>query len=278
MNEIKFFDPHIHINPDMYMRKYDLFSLGEELKKVDSSAVLKSHLCSTIIQAKMAQKLGYKIYGSIVLNRCSGGISIETVKAAIAANEDNKMLIYMPTLFKGQIKIKASETIHPIINNLSSEDEIGESVSRRYEISEMLTILSYYNIPITTGHMTKKDIEFFLDLAIKKGTKVILTHPLHKMIGLSLEDLRDITNNRNVFMELTILMYILEQQKEEDIRKVFNNISYKKIIVSSDLGQVKNCSVTKGYELYSNMLSKFLSQEIIESVIGKNMIDIFESK
>ena len=131
MNEIKFFDPHIHINPDMYMRKYDLFSLGEELKKVDSSAVLKSHLCSTIIQAKMAQKLGYKIYGSIVLNRCSGGISIETVKAAIAANEDNKMLIYMPTLFKGQIKIKASETIHPIINNLSSEDEkIGRASCR----------------------------------------------------------------------------------------------------------------------------------------------------
>ncbi|MBQ6886766.1 MAG: hypothetical protein IJN54_04555 [Lachnospiraceae bacterium] len=277
MNKIKFFDPHIHINPDLYFRKYDLFTLGEELKKVDSCAVLKSHLCSTIIQAKLAQRLGYKIYGSIVLNRCSGGVDIETVKSAIVANENNQMLIYMPTLLNSQMKIKTDETIHPILNNLSYEDEIGESVSRQHEISEILTIASNYNIPIATGHMTKKDTEFIVNLAIKKGTKVILTHPLHKMIGLSIKELRDITNSKNIFMELTILMYVLEQQKEENIREVFNNINYKKIIVSSDLGQVRNCSVTKGYELYFNVLSRFLSQEMVESVIYRNMMDIFKT-
>ena len=72
-------------------------------------------------------------------------------------------------------------------------------------------------------------------------------------------------------------MYVLEQQKEENIREVFNNINYKKIIVSSDLGQVRNCSVTKGYELYFNVLSRFLSQEMVESVIYRNMMDIFKT-
>lgn len=275
MKKLKFFDAHIHINPDLYLRRYDIYTLGKELKSSGSACILKSHLCTTIQEARIAQQLGYDIYGSVVLNHLSGGICSDVIRSAIASNGNSKMIIYMPTLLKYQQAVKMKGLIHTVLDNVYYSEGILHNNKNKKELKEILAMAAYYNIPVATGHLNKKDIEYILEEATKKGTNIILSHPMHKMVGYSITELEELTKHKNIYMELTILMNILGQQTEDEIREVFSSIDNHKIIVSSDLGQIANCPVTKGFEKYVEMLRNNVSESVIERVICKNLFDIF---
>lgn len=272
MEKMKFFDAHVHINPDLYSRRYSVRSLGEELKASESAAILKSHTCSTIEVARSARAIGHKVYGSIVLNAYNGGIDQEVVKSAIAVNKNRKMLIYMPTLRGTEETHRQSRFLGGALQMTEENERFLGSTHLEQEVLEILAMAADQGIPVATGHMGKKEVDFVYRETVRRNGRLILTHPLQRYIGYSMEELKDMLQEPGVCMELTILMYLMKEQTADEIVSVLNTLGTDRIIVSSDLGQLDQCTVTNGFAAYQSMLEKKkIKKETIGALFSGNL-------
>lgn len=246
-----FCDLHIHCNPDIYKRRYDINDISKELKTSNSIGVLKSHFKSTIELVNNSKDHISNIYGSIVLNENICSINYEKIKNIITNNCNSKFIIHFPTICEHNYKsfmLKSSKV------SFNHSIQIYKNNSLNEEIIKIIELASKFNIPLTTGHLRKDEILLVIEQVKKYNAKLLLTHPFHKSIGFTEEEINNLINNSNIYIELTILMNIMKQQTMEDVNKIIKTIDINKICLSSDLGQQNNISVTKGYYNYLNTL------------------------
>lgn len=279
--KLSFFDLHVHVAPDTYLRRYTANSLGKELKETLSGAVIKSHLIATTGIEHMMYELGLNIYGSITLNKYSGGINKDVVKSAIAASKNDKMIIYFPTITdkKVNIKMKQGKT-HDILNRYLNEGEtVSYDGSLKEEAKEIIKMASYYDIPIATGHSSKEEVFLIGDEVIKNKGKLILTHPFHPIVNLNFQEVKDLIGCDNIYAEFTILMSLLKYRNMEYLLPLLRAGYEDKIFVSSDLGQVSNCTVTEGYISFEAVMREnYIEDDVIRKIILKNPKKIINIK
>lgn len=276
-NTFSFFDLHIHANPDTFIRRYSAVSLGDELKKSFAAGVLKSHSQITTGIAYTMRLLGYPIYGSIVLNPHNGGLNLNIVKSAIAANGTNQMIIYFPTTVNNNhvSKMKQNKS-HDILDEISNQNEfISYNNTLTKEAIEIIKLASYYNIPIATGHSNKKDVFLLADEIEKNNGKLILTHPLHPLVNLTIDEVKELLKYKHTYSEFTILMSILKYENISHLINLLNSGYEDQICISSDLGQLNNMTVTEGYKWFKVLLQKAnVNETIIDKIYFKNAIDL----
>lgn len=271
-----FFDLHVHIEPDIFKRRYNVKSLGKELTNCCSAAVIKSHLTSTIGIATEARRQGYHIYGSITLNSYVGGINKSVVQSAIAVAENNiPIMIYFPTLTGTSKKSKiVQEKSHKILND---EKVCAEKVSinghLKGEVKDIIKLATKYDVPMATGHCSKDEVYLLIDEVEKNNGRLIITHPFIFYANFTIEEIIKILNKtNNVYVEITLLMLKMKYIDFNDIKYLIENVSIDKICISSDFGQVSNTTIKEGYNWFYNQMKsiKIDDKQIkIEKIIDK---------
>ncbi|HZG72531.1 MAG TPA: DUF6282 family protein, partial [Chondromyces sp.] len=93
---------HCHSYPSIFPRKQTDWELIEDVKQAKmAGVVLKAHEASTVDRATLIRlkEPGLHVYGGLVLNEFTGGLSPKAVDAAI---RQGAKIIWMPTISANQ--------------------------------------------------------------------------------------------------------------------------------------------------------------------------------
>ena len=184
-------DLHLHSAPDVRPRKLDDIDLARAAKVAGYKAILlKSHHTITADRAQMAEKAvggGVRVFGGIALNWPVGGLNPDAVEAAAKLGARK---VWFPTLSA----------------STEQRDPQGENRSRRgfvrvldgdgkllREAHEILELIRRHGLILGTGHLSAEEIFPLVEAAREMGIrKIVITHPEHPLINMTVERQRDL--------------------------------------------------------------------------------------
>jgi hypothetical protein len=276
--ELNFLDLHYHVSPDLYVRKHSILSAGKELKEAKGIAVLKSHLGCTVDQVSLAQELEIPVLASQTLNAMNGGIHYKFILNSIAKYPKYKeypLLVYFPTLTSHSHSSKLNQKLtHPCLRELKLLPEnVMENGKLRAEVHDVLKLGKDYPICFATGHSSHKEVLALGEAAYSLGlSKILITHPTHPCVGLSMEDLFKLSEESIFWFEQTALNFELNYQTEEDFKKVLTKLP--RLVFSSDFGQIEQPGILEWYLKYKKIFESFeISKPRIQDLFLNNPID-----
>jgi hypothetical protein len=174
--------------------------------------VLKSHLWPTVARAHYLRHIvpGIDTFGSITLNRSSGGLSPWAVECALI---QNAKVIWMPTW--SSVSDLRDGGFSAFIRGLlvmSHEKGLGEPLSilnsrasLRDEIKSILSLAKEYKACISTGHLPVDESLALAQESDKVGfTKLIFGHPLSGAVRANMDQIKEMVN-RGAYAELCAL-------------------------------------------------------------------------
>ncbi len=244
MEKLDFLDLHFHIAPDLYVRRHDVLSLGPLLQRLNGGVYAKSHLGSTIEVASLAQKMGYPIFGSLVLNRCLGPLNYRTVLSALARRDPEEtmpLLVFLPTLkaHANPSRLKRNYR-HEFIHELDLDSEMLLSEGKvRDEVRDLFKLGRDYPVRFASGHAHREEIFPLVETAQKENLSgFLLTHPTQPCVGLNHQDLLDLSRLEFIYFEQTALTRRLRYQSDAAFTRILHELP--RVILASDFGQ-PNC-------------------------------------
>lgn len=246
--DYQFIDIHYHAEPDLYQRRLTAIEAGKIYQSLQGVVVLKSHLGATSVQATLAQKQGLPVLPSLVLNHIAGGIDYRVILRALAEYQPliaAKMIVHFPTLTGRKFQSKLSRQL--VDPGLSETCFVGETVfderkQIRRKVIEILKMAQDYPLVLSTGHASKDETYALLDACVKhRVPALLLNQPTHPLTALTAEELQEISKHDFVWVEQTVLTYILGHQNREDLAKVLHQVP--RVIYSSDLGQTSQMDI-----------------------------------
>ncbi len=196
------FDMHAHGYPEYTLHNPPRLD-GVEWAKLAVNMglggfVIKSHVWPTTTEAYLLSKSfpQIHIYGSITLNTVVGGL--DPLSAEIAG-ECGAKVVFMPTwtskndrsrggIYTRRMRQRLSEldnSFHRTGEGLTVLDENGELLDAAIDI---IKICSKYDMVLASGHLTPAESMALCDAARSNNTKFVVSHPLSKSVGMSLED------------------------------------------------------------------------------------------
>lgn len=259
--KIHFLDVHYHARPDSFVRRCNALQAGEAYQQAGGGVVLKNHLGSTTALASLAQEQGLPVFGSVVLNAISGGLSLDTVRQALcqyAFKYSGRLLVHLPTVVPSKHRSRLSRTP----GNRFVTDFAGKSLSisedgvrLKHKVIELLHMASNEPIVLSTGHATFDEIRMLLEAAEQIGNiKIMLNQPANPITGMSASDLKSLGKIDWIFIEQTALTVLLGYQTEDDLVSVLKNCH--NLIYSSDLGQTTQPDISQWMSLSDQWFRK----------------------
>ncbi|WP_019215607.1 DUF6282 family protein [Legionella tunisiensis] len=276
--DYQFIDIHYHADPDLYQRRLTAIEAGKIYQSLQGIVVLKSHLGATSVQATLAQKQGLPVLPSLVLNHIAGGINYRVILRALAEYQPliaAKMIVHFPTITGRKFQSKLPrQLVHPA---LSEQCFVGETVFdekkrlRRAAI-EVLKMAQDYPLVLSTGHASKDETYALLDACIKhRVPALLLNQPAHPLTALMAEELQEISKHDFVWIEQTVLTYLLGHQNRDDLAKVLHQI--QRVIYSSDLGQTNQMHITDWLNYSTKLFAELeLSSQRKEALCRTNAL------
>lgn len=256
---VPFLDIHVHVNPDIHLRRYDPDSLGLELQSTGSGAVMKSHHGSTIKLAKESEQNRMRLFGSIVMNGNFGNeaTNLEFLKRELRMCE-GPVVIWFPTV--------------------GAEPDSGNRLIAMRDMKEIVQLASDVRASLATGHLGREDIFRIAEESDRRRCNLMLTHPAHPTSGLNLDDIMELTKSDYIWAEVAMLMLDRGYQTNEGVQCWLNKIGQGSICISSDYGQMDSPSITSGYrDLISKISSRYhdgkgvqISEEMIREMVLVN--------
>jgi Family of unknown function (DUF6282) len=181
---------HCHSYPSIFPRKQTDWELIEDVKKAKmAGVVLKAHEASTVDRATLLRlkQPGLHIYGGLVLNEFTGGLSPMAVDAAIQLGAK---IIWMPTISanehcchfgKKQTRLFNSEK--PLPNPEQGLTIFDENKQIKQNVHEILALISEANITLATGHLSVEEVSALIDAAKEHRIEKILIQ--HADLGIA---------------------------------------------------------------------------------------------
>lgn len=174
---------HVHTSPSLFPRKQSDWELVEDLKKAKmAGVVLKAHEAQTVDRASIIREKekGLHVYGGLVCNHFTGGLSPATVDTAIRLGAK---VIWMPTFsaeehqrYFGRKKTKFFNSKKSLAHTYGLEiwDEDKRILS---EVHEILELITEANVILATGHLAPEEVRVLVDAAIEhKVEKILIQH------------------------------------------------------------------------------------------------------
>ncbi len=256
LSDYKFIDIHYHAEPDLYTRCLDALDAGKDYAKLEGAVVLKSHLGSTTVHATLAQKAGYPVFASLVLNSIAGGIDYRVIMQALAEYQpiiEAKLLVHFPTITGRKHNSTLNRKLtNPHLQayslkglNLTKESSVFEL---KNEVVDIIKMSRDYPITLSSGHANKEEVYALVDACDKYQVKLLLNQPANPLTNLNADELLKITECPWIWVEQTFLTYILGYQDENDFTDVLQKVP--RVIYSSDLGQTNQMDIS-GWRLHS---------------------------
>ena len=162
------YDLHIHTAPDVSDRCLDDLEAAEQAEDAGMAGILlKSHHTLTadraVIAAKGVSKL--KVYGSLTLNDAVGGLNIAAVETALKMGARE---IFMPTISAANHRGRRGRKTGIDLLDCAFVDPLRE----------ILSLVKDYNAILGTGHISKEETRFLVQMALGQGLKkIVVTHP-----------------------------------------------------------------------------------------------------
>lgn len=236
MNVSGFIDLHLHSAPDVRPRRYDDVELAQAAKAAGYQAILlKSHHTLTADRAAIAQRVvpGIRVYGGLALNWAVGGLNLDAVDAALAMGAKQ---IWFPTRdaaveFPSLPHKRRSGPVHVL----------GPDKGLLPEAWEVLELTRDAGALIGTGHLAREEI-FAVAQAAREinHRKLVVTHPEHPYIGLSLGDQRELASMGAHFERCSCFTLGAIPDRPVDIETVAEAVralGAGSSVLSSDLGR-----------------------------------------
>ncbi len=258
LTEYTFIDIHYHASPDLYKRRWHALEAGQIYQKLNGAVFLTSHLGATSVQATLAQKLGLPVFPSLVLNHLAGGINYRVILHALNEYQPvtaAKMLVHFPTITGRNFSSKLSrQLINPNLSQYSQHSEtlFNRQKKLRKNAIDILKMANDYPIVLTTGHASTEEVYSLIDACITYNVPaLLLNQPAHPLVNLNAAALNELAKNEFVWVEQTVLTYLLGHQDKEDFTALLTTTP--RVIYSSDLGQTNQMDVENWLD-YSNAL------------------------
>ncbi len=250
-------DMHVHTNPDLRLRAYDDFQLCDAAVKVGARAiVIKTHLGNTTARAIMANRYNrivhgendFKMFGSITLNRCVGGINPAAVENALKLGAK---VVWLPT----QSARRHLEQMKQPTDNAVDVVKDGKIVP---ELNDVFKLIKDYDAVLGTAHVSPEEAFIVVEAARKAGVeKVVITHPEWWLVGMSVEDQIRLVKDYDVILERCFAQNMgggKYKSNLPDNLEIIKTVGYKNVMTDTDGGQTENPNWEIAMEMYLQYL------------------------
>ncbi|RBP86055.1 hypothetical protein DFO70_1343 [Cytobacillus firmus] len=270
---------HVHSSPSLFPRKQTDWELIEDIKSAEmAGVVLKAHEAQTVDRASLIREKepGFHVYGGLVCNYFTGGLSPTAVDAAIRLGAK---IIWMPTFsaeehqrYFGKKKTNFFNSKRSMKHPGSGIEIWDENKNLLSEVYEILELVAEADIVLATGHLAAEEVLVLVEAAIEKNVEKILIQ--HTDLGIARVPFE-------LEKELVKKGCILEKcylACSED----FNDISPREMaesikvlgadscVMVTDYGQRHNIAPIKAL---SNFIEEMLAYGITEDEITKMVSD-----
>ncbi|WP_208442093.1 DUF6282 family protein [Bartonella raoultii] len=247
--QLKFLDIHYHVRPDLFDRTYSAYDAAQIYAKHKGGVVFKNHLGSTAVLATVLQDQNLPVFGSIVLNYASGGLSLLSVKHALAHYQFNskpKLLVHLPTIVPTHHRSRLKRNFSNDYAAFLAQQPTAitcENGHLKSEIYELITFAADNEIVLSSGHASKDATLRLIDAVAKKGNcRLLLNQPANPMTGFTAVQLQALGKHDWLYIEQCALTFYLGYQTKEDMLSVLSKVN--NVIYSSDLGQLGGVDIT----------------------------------
>lgn len=176
---------HCHSSPSVFARRQTDWELVADIQAAGmAGALIKSHESSTADRTALirAREPGLGIYGGLVCNHFTGGLSATAVDAAIRLGAK---CIWMPTISsqahydhfaKADTKLfQSDEPLSQPGTGLRVTDDEGQLFP---EVRRIVELIARADIILATGHLSPTEVRILTDEAFRQGVgKVLIQHP-----------------------------------------------------------------------------------------------------
>jgi hypothetical protein len=274
-------DVHIHAAPDIVPRLLSDFELAETARVAGMAAiVLKSHHMITADRAQIAQKAfpEVKVFGGLALNfPACGGLNPEAVKVAIRMGAK---VVWLPTLSASNHIAKTKTRVTGNLGVMSQGFKpnpvrvLGDDGAVVPELAEIFRLIAEADIILATGHLSVPEIKTVTAAALAAGLrKVLVNHPELWLIGMSIEDQRELAAN-GVMMEVCVRSVTAPGHAELSPRILAERIAavgVEHVVMATDYGQVGSPPAPDGMRWYiEQMLECGIPARDIERMVKGN--------
>jgi hypothetical protein len=202
---------------------------------------------------------GIQVFGSLVLNRCNGGLNPQAVFTALG-HGDGARVVYMPT-GDSLHHVRRRARFYAGVNPPLSPDEAitilreGRIVP---EVFEILDLVARADRCLATAHLSPLEVMALVPAARERGVRrIIVSHALWRMLGFSSDQLKQLADWGALleveFCTYTPLMYFIHDEPPLDLRyavDMIREIGAERMFISSDLGQAYSPVPTEGYRMF----------------------------
>ncbi|MCC6446359.1 MAG: hypothetical protein IT210_23265 [Armatimonadetes bacterium] len=268
-------DMHVHTGPDILPRKYTVHDLVEDQKGKIRGAALKVHSFPSIpeiIAEQENNKNDMALVGGITLNYFMGGFNPSAIYASSVMSGKYPILVWFPTVhaknhlmhnkspyeippewvgdpnFKPRLKKELKA-----ISVMDWNDELFDKCIK------VLDTIQQTGSIMGTGHLSSKEAEVLTLEGLKRGIKVIVTHPDQRDIAMPL-DTQIRLALRGAYIEYCYIMWLDRDNPEDypldEMAHRIKAVGPEHCILSSDCGQLRNPSPSECLREFVRLLEK----------------------
>ncbi|GMA49695.1 hypothetical protein GCM10025857_10520 [Alicyclobacillus contaminans] len=256
------YDTHVHVDPDLIERRTDDLNLAKAfLDNGLKGFVLKSHYFATVERAKVVANAvpGIHAFGAVTLNHAVGGFNpvlvdvagragariiwFPTVDAAneTAGREDGPVTNKLPFWAKIQREIHARGIAPAPLSVVDDEGKV------RPDVQTCLELIKEYDMTLATGHLGKAEIFALVEAANQIGVKrVVVTHALFPAEQFTVDEQVRLSQ-MGALIEHCYTTFYTNKCSWETLFASVKAVGPDKCVLSSDLGQKVNPSITEGF-------------------------------
>ena len=233
-------DLHVHSAPDVRVRRHTDLELAAAAHADGSRAiVLKSHHVPTMDRAWHTARAtpGISVFGGVALNWPVGGLNLHAVSTAI---KHGAKIIWLPTLHAENHRRKEgrSDGIRVVCD--------GQVVEAANAI---FALIAEANIILATGHLGAEEIPLVVAAAAaKKVKKILINHPEHRVVGMTIAQQRELRRDFPVFFERCYSQPNGDDTYQSNLQvnlRALETLGPESTVLASDAGQIENRSWTE---------------------------------
>lgn len=273
-------DLHLHGMPSL-VRRLNPWDYVKEMDQAGYRACLiQDHSASTagLVYALNhgPEKWNMDIFGTLVMNSAAGGIQVACVEAAhrmgvrrisFPTTSSPRQEAYLKennlTFGGGSLKTK-----EPQVTPLNEKGTLTE------EAKEVLDYVSQNpELILSTGYMAPEEIDVVVSGALDMGIrKILIDHP-YMIVQAPMEKIKEwAERGAYIEFEATSMKGIATtgDLTPDGLKEMLEQLPADKIVLSSDLGQLKNGSPVTGYRRFLEMVSEmgFAEADVQRMVVG----------
>jgi hypothetical protein len=261
------YDLQVHVSPDLVERRTDDVDLAHDFLNLGLSGfVLKSHYVPTGERAAVVRRAvpGVAAFGAVALNHGVGGLNpvavdiagrsgarivwLPTVDSLNEAENHPSSMPNPPVWVTIRDDMKARGWLAPPIRVL---DDAGEPVPA---LLDCLDAAAAHDMIVATGHLSRTEIFKVVDVARSRGIdRIVITHPEFPTQALDASDQVALAERGAVLEHCFTTAHTGKCTWEEMIANI-KATGPEHVVLSTDLGQMKNPPVAEGLGTFAQRL------------------------